>query len=40
VEGARARLYAGGGIVAGSDPDAELAETQTKFRAMRDAIDG
>jgi menaquinone-specific isochorismate synthase len=40
VEGARARLYAGGGIVAGSDPDAELAETQTKFRVMRDAIDG
>jgi menaquinone-specific isochorismate synthase len=40
VEGARARLYAGGGIVAGSDPAAELAETQTKFRAMRHAIDG
>jgi menaquinone-specific isochorismate synthase len=40
IEGARARLYAGGGIVAGSDPAAELAETQTKFRAMRYAIDG
>jgi menaquinone-specific isochorismate synthase len=40
VQGARARLYAGGGIVAGSDPAAELAETQTKFRAMRYAIDG
>jgi menaquinone-specific isochorismate synthase len=40
IEGARARLYAGGGIVAGSDPAAELAETQTKLRAMRSAIDG
>jgi menaquinone-specific isochorismate synthase len=40
VEGARARLYAGGGIVAGSDPEAELAEAQTKFCAMRYAIDG
>ncbi|WP_285575948.1 isochorismate synthase [Actinoallomurus iriomotensis] len=40
IEGTRARLYAGGGIVAGSDPAAELAETQTKFRAMRHAIDG
>jgi menaquinone-specific isochorismate synthase len=40
VEGHRARLYAGGGIVAGSDPAAELAETQSKFRAMRHAIDG
>jgi menaquinone-specific isochorismate synthase len=40
IEGARARLYAGGGIVAGSDPAAELAEAQSKFRAMRYAIDG
>ena len=40
VDGTRARLYAGGGIVAGSDPSAELAETQTKLRAMRYAIDG
>ena len=40
IEGSRARLYAGGGIVAGSDPAAELAEAQTKFRAMRYAIDG
>jgi menaquinone-specific isochorismate synthase len=40
VEGAQARLYAGGGIVAGSDPAAELAEAQTKFRAMRYAVDG
>jgi menaquinone-specific isochorismate synthase len=40
IEGTQARLYAGGGIVAGSDPAAELAETQTKFRAMRYAVDG
>jgi menaquinone-specific isochorismate synthase len=40
VEGSRARLYAGGGIVADSDPAAELAEAQTKFRAMRYAFDG
>lgn len=40
VEGARARLFAGGGIVAGSDPAAELAETQVKFRAMRHALEG
>jgi menaquinone-specific isochorismate synthase len=40
IEGPRARLYAGGGIVADSDPAAELAEAQTKLRAMRYAIDG
>ncbi|MEY3053647.1 MAG: hypothetical protein RL550_170 [Actinomycetota bacterium] len=34
----RARLVAGGGIVADSDPDAELAETQAKFQAMLSAI--
>ena len=33
-----ARLIAGGGIVAASDPDAELAETQAKFQAMLSAI--
>ena len=33
-----ARLHAGGGIVAASDPDAELAETQAKFQAMLSAI--
>lgn len=31
-------LKAGGGIVAESDPDAELAETQAKFQAMLSAI--
>lgn len=33
-----ARLVAGGGIVAGSEPLAELAETQAKFQAMLSAI--
>lgn len=33
-----ARLVAGGGIVADSDPHAELAETQAKFQAMLSAI--
>ncbi len=32
--GARARLWAGGGIVAGSDPERELAETEVKLRAL------
>jgi len=34
----RARLMAGGGIVADSDPDSELAETQAKFQAMLSAL--
>lgn len=33
-----ARLYAGGGIVADSDPLAELAETQAKMQAMLSAL--
>jgi isochorismate synthase len=33
-----ARLVAGGGIVAESEPEAELAETQAKFQAMLSAI--
>lgn len=33
-----AKLFAGGGIVADSEPDAELAETQAKFQAMLAAI--
>ncbi len=32
------RMFAGGGIVAGSDPNAELAETATKFLAMYEAL--
>jgi menaquinone-specific isochorismate synthase len=38
IDGTRARLFAGGGIVADSDPLAELAETQAKFQAMLSAI--
>lgn len=34
----QARLFAGGGIVAESDPQNELAETQAKFQAMLAAI--
>ncbi len=33
-----ARLYAGAGIVAGSDPDAETAETSAKFAALLRAL--
>lgn len=33
-----ARLHAGGGIVADSEPHAELAETQAKFQAMLGAL--
>jgi menaquinone-specific isochorismate synthase len=39
LSGNRARLFAGGGIVAGSDPAAELAETEAKFRPMRTALE-
>ncbi|SFO99610.1 isochorismate synthase [Geodermatophilus dictyosporus] len=34
-----ARLFAGCGIVAGSDPAAELAETQSKFAAVQAALE-
>jgi isochorismate synthase len=37
-DGTVARLHAGGGIVADSDPFAELAETQAKFQAMLSAL--
>ncbi|GAA2162640.1 chorismate-binding protein [Actinomadura napierensis] len=40
LDGTRARLFAGCGIVADSDPRAELAEAQTKFRAMQYALQG
>lgn len=36
--GTRARLYAGAGIVEGSDPDSELAETDAKFSAVLDLL--
>ena len=35
-----ARLFAGCGIVAGSDPATELAETQSKFAAFQAALEG
>ncbi|HEX9697610.1 MAG TPA: isochorismate synthase [Actinomycetota bacterium] len=38
VRGATMRLYAGAGIVAGSDPDAELAETEAKLDVLRAAL--
>lgn len=38
IAGDRATLYAGAGIVAGSDPDRELAETDAKLRAMLGAL--
>jgi len=39
VTGTRARLFAGCGIVAGSDADAELSEAQAKFVPIRDALE-
>lgn len=38
VDGPRARLFAGAGIVAGSTPDAEWAETQAKLEPMLRAL--
>ncbi len=38
LRGDRATLYAGAGIVAGSIPDAEVDETERKFRAFLDAL--
>ena len=40
LDGPTARLFAGCGIVAGSDPDEEVAEAQAKFVPMRDALEG
>jgi menaquinone-specific isochorismate synthase len=40
VEGSTVRLFAGCGIVADSDPEAELAEAQAKFLPVRDALTG
>jgi menaquinone-specific isochorismate synthase len=39
LDGTRARLFAGGGIVADSNPAAELAETQAKLRPMQSALE-
>jgi menaquinone-specific isochorismate synthase len=40
LSGRTARLFAGCGIVTGSEPSAELAEAQVKFRPMRTALEG
>ena len=40
VEGERARVYAGAGIVAGSEPEREFAETELKFQALLAALRG
>ncbi|GAB3470150.1 isochorismate synthase DhbC [Actinophytocola sediminis] len=38
VDGTRLRLYSGAGIVPGSTPDSELAETAAKFRTFLSAL--
>jgi isochorismate synthase len=38
LRGSTARLYAGAGIVADSDPASELEETERKFRAFLDSL--
>lgn len=38
IEGSQARLYAGAGIVAGSDPDKELIEIHLKFQPLLRAL--
>ncbi len=38
VDGPTARVYAGAGIVAGSTPEKEFAETELKFKAMLEAL--
>lgn len=40
LSGRSARLFAGCGIVADSDPDAEVLEAQTKLVPVRDALEG
>lgn len=39
IEGNTAHLFAGCGVVAGSDPEAELAESMAKLVPMRDALE-
>jgi menaquinone-specific isochorismate synthase len=39
LAGPRARLFAGCGIVSDSKPEAELAEAQSKFRPVQQAIE-
>jgi menaquinone-specific isochorismate synthase len=38
IEGRSATVYAGAGIVAGSNPDKEFAETEFKFKALLEAL--
>ena len=38
IEGSTIRAFAGCGIVAGSEPEAELAETELKFSPIREAL--
>lgn len=40
IDGSRARLMAGAGVVAGSLPEQELLETTLKLAAMRSVLDG
>jgi menaquinone-specific isochorismate synthase len=40
LDGRTARLFAGCGIVAGSDPDEEVLEAQAKLLPVRDALEG
>ncbi|MBV9139768.1 MAG: isochorismate synthase [Pseudonocardiales bacterium] len=40
IVGRSARLFAGCGIVAGSDPDSEIAEAAAKLVPIRDALEG
>ncbi|MEM9159151.1 MAG: isochorismate synthase [Verrucomicrobiota bacterium] len=38
IDGDRSRLFAGGGIVAASDPEKELAETELKFQVLKENL--
>ncbi|NEQ67504.1 MAG: isochorismate synthase [Symploca sp. SIO2D2] len=38
IDGDRARLYAGGGIVGASNPERELSETELKFRVLKENL--
>lgn len=40
VDGSTARLFAGCGLVAESDPDSEVSEAHAKMRPMREALEG
>ena len=40
LDGPTARLFAGCGVVAGSDPDTEVREAAAKMLAVRDALEG